>query len=55
MPDDRKRDDEWESPSSTEQEKNAETTSTPTAAEQKDVDDVVADELSDDRFQASDN
>jgi len=46
---------EWESPDSAEQEKNADTPSAPTAAEQKDIDDVVADEYRDDRFQASDN
>jgi len=54
MADDRDRDGQ-ETPSSTESEKNAETMASPTAAEQKNVDDVVADELRDDRFQASDN
>jgi hypothetical protein len=51
--------DEWEPPSSTDQEadqeKNAESPANPTAAEQKDADDVIADEYRDDRFQASDN
>jgi hypothetical protein len=47
--------DEAEPPSSSEQEKNAESQSNPTAAEQKDVNEVVADEYRDDRFQASDN
>jgi hypothetical protein len=54
MADDRTRD-EQEAPSSAESEKGAETTPSPTAAEQKEIDEVVADELRDDRFQASDN
>ena len=54
MADVRKPDDR-EPSSSTEQEKNAESPSTPTAAEQKDADEVIADEYRDDRFQASDN
>lgn len=53
MADDRTRD-EQEAPSSAESEKGAETTPSPTA-EQKEIDEVVADELRDDRFQASDN
>jgi hypothetical protein len=44
-----------EPPSSTDQGKNAESPENPTAAEQKDADDVIADEYRDDRFQASDN
>jgi hypothetical protein len=54
MADDKRRE-EWEPPSSTDEEKDTETSSTPTAAEQKDVDDIIADEYRDDRFQASDN
>ena len=54
MSDDRTRD-EQDAPSSAEPEKGAETTSSPTAAEQKEIDEVIADELRDDRFQASDN
>jgi hypothetical protein len=53
MPDERKRADE--SPKPAEPEKGSEDSSNPTAAEQKDIEDVVADELNDDRFQASDN
>jgi hypothetical protein len=53
MADDKR--EEWEPPSSTDEEKDTETSSTPTAAEQKDVDDIIADEYRDDRFQASDN
>jgi hypothetical protein len=54
MSDERNRD-EQETPSSAEPEKGADSTSSPTAAEQKEIDEVVADELRDDRFQASDN
>ena len=50
--DDRER--EHESPKA-EPEKGSEESSSPTAAEQMDVEAAVADELSDDRFQASDN
>jgi len=46
---------ESEPPSSNAQEKNAEKESNPTAAEQQDADEVIADEYRDDRFQASDN
>ena len=53
MPDDRQR--EYESPKPTEPEKGSDDKSNPTAAEQSDVEEVVADELNDDRFQASDN
>jgi len=50
---DRKR--ESESPKPAEAEKNSDENSDPTAAEQMDVEAAIADELSDDRFQASDN
>jgi len=53
MPDDRKREDEPPKPA--EPEKGSENNSNPTAAEQKDIEAAIADELSDDRFQASDN
>ena len=52
MADDKRRE-EWEPPSSGDQKKGDETL--PTAAEQKDIEDVIADEYRDDRFQASDN
>src|SRR5262245_38768288 len=52
MADDKRRE-EWEPPSSPDREQDAETP--PTAAEQKDVSEVIADEYRDDRFQASDN
>ena len=54
MSDERNRD-EKETPSSAEPEKGAETIPTPTAAEQKETDEVIADQLRDDSFQASDN
>jgi hypothetical protein len=54
MSDERNRD-EQETPSSAEPEKGTETIPGPTAAEQKETDEVIADELRDDRFQASDN
>ena len=53
MSDDRKR--EYEAPQPTEPEPASDERSNPIAAEQADVEDVVADELNDDRFQASDN
>jgi hypothetical protein len=51
--DERQRDDE--SPQPAEPEKNSDDSSNPTAAEQMDAEAAIADELSDDRFQASDN
>jgi hypothetical protein len=47
--------DDTEPPTSTDHEKNAESPANPTAAEQKDAHEVIADEFRDDRFQASDN
>jgi hypothetical protein len=52
-PDDRNR--EHESPKPAEPAKGSDESSDPTAAEQMDVEEAIADELSDDRFQASDN
>jgi hypothetical protein len=49
------RDREQESPKPAEPEKGSDESSNPTAAEQLDVEAAIADELSDDRFQASDN
>lgn len=46
---------EYESPKPAEPSKASNDSANPTAAEQMDVEDAVADELSDDRFQASDN
>ena len=46
---------EHESPKPAEPEKGSEESPNPTAAEQMDLEDAIADELSDDRFQASDN